>query len=662
MEFSSNSSPLDQRQRHPVTFSSDGKYLLFTNTEGLVRFDTESYRQRDFSCDTRASSSTEALLVSPDQRQIATLSHDKVIQLWDYETGEPLCALRNPGQKVRSIAFSSGGQYLAAGDVNGSVTIWHLRDSKVVATFVGHAAPVTSLAVAANGEYIVSGGEDNTLKFWRLGAILPPEEQASGPAAAIARCDSDDYTDDAQQREDFGITKIAFSPGGRSRAYGHANGSVLIVAEEPGKDAPSRPRLVRLTGHGGPITDLAYSNWDTLISGSKDETVRVWSRHEDLWGLETTLRSFAAIVTAVAASPAHRETVASGGGDGSITLWHIASSKPCATFRKHSSRVTGLAFSADGKVLLSGSSDRTVRLWSVESRRLIAAIECRAAISCLACSEEGTYFATGDVSGDVRVWSLKTRKSLALFGAHTKAIGFLRFSKNGKYLASVDEHRVACLWNADRDEKIDTFVVPDEGSRLAFSDDGKRILFGGVENRNVHVRCAAKKRQTAKPSPQAVVTAFSADRQLLAVDGETTEVCIWRLETHSVERVLVGHTRPVTALAFNATSALLASGGDDNEIIVWSRADWSLLRRLAGHEDTIECLSFRDHENRLVSRSDDSVLKVWSLSTFAEERDPDGRYWEELELQCEQSRVQFAQSQKDGREKETCRIGFWLRK
>ena len=124
-----------------------------------------------------------------------------------------------------------------------------------------------------------------------------------------------------------------------------------------------------LVGHRGQVTSVAVSaDGKTAVSGSLDQTVRLWNLEK---GLERVLfKSHAGPVLAVVLSPDGKQ-VASASADGVILLWDATVAKdtfqtvevPKATLKGHEGAVTALAYAADGKTLVSGGADKTIRFW-----------------------------------------------------------------------------------------------------------------------------------------------------------------------------------------------------------------------------------------------------------------------------------------------------------
>ncbi|MFN8464033.1 MAG: CHAT domain-containing protein [Caldilineaceae bacterium] len=304
------------------------------------------------------------------------------IYLWDLRNAQqPPLVLAEHKQRVNSLAFSSDGQRLAAGDAQGHVLLWDLtsqspraehspadvdldgstKGSKKGAKKIG--TPVNLIAFSPDAKWLAAGiGEEAVL--WGLHA---PKQQP------------------IRQQHTGWVSALAFSADGRWLASG-STGRMLRLwnLEQP----EGEQQILR--GHSGAINGLSFSRrGDLLVSASGDMTARVWRLSQltatpavkvvqEQPGSVIAFGTHGAQVD-LAALDSSARCLATTAADGIVRLWDPAvPDKQPVLLRGHTAPVLAAAFSPDERQLVTASVDGTVRLWEVQRDRLVG-LACRMA-------------------------------------------------------------------------------------------------------------------------------------------------------------------------------------------------------------------------------------------------------------------------------------------
>jgi WD40 repeat protein len=362
-----------------------------------------------------------SIAFSPNSRWIVSGFRDGTVRLWDVVTGSQHRVMRGHTEWVTCVAFSPDGTSIVSCSHDSTLRIWDLGTGVEQLTLMGHTAQVNSLAFAPNGQTIVSASKDGTLRVWDMltGTQLRVMEGEKGGLDCVAF--SPDGTTIASgsvygtlelwsatnstrkhalEGHAAGIRSLTFSPDSRSivscdgtglaRIWDVTTGieknrltgeHVVTVAYSPDTKSIAiqlsdairiRDTLISvathrtLEGHQDTIDCVAFSADSLLIaSGSRDRTARIW---DAVTGTERHVMEVGDIVLSIAFSPDNR-TVASARG-GTVDLWDVASGqKKGSMMHHHSSPVSSVAFSSDGKSLVSWAiRDRTARVWDVVTR------------------------------------------------------------------------------------------------------------------------------------------------------------------------------------------------------------------------------------------------------------------------------------------------------
>ncbi len=307
-----------------------------------------------------------ALAFSPDAKILVSVGGPPgdpgEVRLWEVPAGREAGAFRGHADAVTAVAVSPDGLTLATACgipdrkterwVGGEVRLWDLPSGRERYAWQAHSRLITGLAFANGGKALATAGEDRVALLWDLNA------GQEAPALVI-------------KGHGGPLSCVAASPDGKLLATAGHDKTVRLW------DAATGEERLTLRGHGGPVPCVAFSpDGKTLAAGGgvfDADTGRWASGEARLLDVATgkerlTIRRHADAIAAVAFSPDGRVLV-TGGGDAVVKLWDANTGEELQALLGHTSRVAAVAFSPDGKTLATAGDDRTVRLWAVTWER-----------------------------------------------------------------------------------------------------------------------------------------------------------------------------------------------------------------------------------------------------------------------------------------------------
>ncbi|WP_406696265.1 protein kinase [Singulisphaera sp. Ch08] len=294
---------------------------------------------------------------TPDGKQAISGGRDRTIRVWNLESGTEARRLEGHREDVWCLALSSDGHRLVSSGPEGVVKLWDFGAGQEIKAFTGHTSWVNHVAVSPGGYQILSGSGNSADPTARLWDVTTGKEVGKIPPGG----------------------PVAFSPDGKFALLADYKDLRLW-------DVRRRREVRRFGSHGSFIRALAFSPnarqavsasgrvWDgkKLISGP-DNSVRLWDLASGREILRMNLHS--SWVNSVAYSPDGRRLLSGSGGtieangritpgpDTTIRLWDSGTGAELEKFDGHHNTVTGVAYSPDGQFGLSGSEDGSVRLW-----------------------------------------------------------------------------------------------------------------------------------------------------------------------------------------------------------------------------------------------------------------------------------------------------------
>lgn len=586
--------------------------------------------------------------ISPDGRtalsaagnEISTDREGELIQ-WDLTTGQMLRRLEGHEHKVTDVAYSPDGQTALSADYNGVIILWDLSTGEEIQRFQDPAGIVRRLEFSPDGKYFATGGGvmERVVKVWDL---------RSGEI--IRRLEG--HTDQ--------LDALAYSPDGTKLLSGARNGELILW------DANTGAEIQRFVAHADAVNAVAFTaDGEMAASGGSDIGIVLWNvaTGEELGRIET------GVTYSVAFSP-DGLTLASGTGAGSagvISLWDVSGTQDTGDeirrFVGHTSSATALAFTPDGRMILSGSNDTTLRLWYVNSAAETLRIQNNEGIESavyspdettalaglrgldavlwdlesgeeirrlvghedyprsVAFTPDGTRAVTGSLDGTLIVWDVASGEEIRRFEGHTGWVTTFALTPDGERVLSGALNAVdtmldaeVILWELETGEEIYRF--PGTIMSVAISPDGERALIGqtGLDAIDMVLRdldTGDEISRTTIGSDLAWDIAFSPDGQTALLAMGTGTMRLWDVNTNTEIRRFVGHTDIINSVAFSPDGRTALSGSNDGLVILWDVERGAELHRYIGHMDYVRSVAFSSDGTRMLSGARDSTLREW---------------------------------------------------
>ena len=287
------------------------------------------------------------------------------------------------------------------------------------------------------------------------------------------------------------------------------------------------------------------------------------------------------------------------------------------TLTGHSNSAYSAVFSPDGKTIVSGSSDNTIKLWDAVSGNLKQTLTGHSDfVVSIAFSPDGKTFASGSVDNTIKLWDASSGALKQTLSGHSNWVRSVAFSPDGKTVASGSNDKTIKLWDAASGALKQTLSGhSDWVYSIAFSPDGKTIASSSLDKTvKLWDAVSGTLKQTLTGHSDSVDwVAFSPDSKMIASASVDKTVKLWDASNGALKQTLSGHDGVVSAVTFSPDGKTIASAGYDKTIKLWDAASGALKQTLSGHSDSVLFVAFSPDGKAIASASADKTIKLWRL-------------------------------------------------
>ena len=553
---------------------------------------------------------------SPDGSRLISGGDDGTARIWDVGTGRQQHKLTDSGKQIQTAAFSPDGKMVLAADYNERVTLWDAESGERTAQFFGTykhadfspdgkrivAGPflldiktksrvrrmqgvdkvdlIRFVQFAPNGRHVVMGCVDRTLRLF---------DAATGREVARVQCDTN-------------VTmKLAVSPDGRHVVTGGGMywdpdaGKVVTDGDFaarlwrlPGNEPSTQPvkgltKVRELGGHADAIQDLEVTRDGKLLisAGAGEIVVRDIATQKIVQTIKTERQR-----TRVIATNPDATLLATGGHDGTLEIYDLGTGERQLQQDLGAQWIEYMQWSPDGKSILMKVLKHPgggFVVWDVAEEKIVRSFEQGA--QAFIFSPDGKRVAAGERNGKVTIFDFASGKVVnELQHAPRDRVRVLAFSPDSSQLLTGGDDDNAKLWDVESGRLLAVLPHDDHVHAAAFLPDGRHVLFGLKDARQLTILDLETKRQIATadgvdvtppgfallPDGRHLATTL-AEYQIADEPSEPGVIQIWRLPNNQEFRPVpqpvrvIGHDQSLSSLTWLPDGTIVTSAWDPAE-------------------------------------------------------------------------------------------------
>lgn len=440
-----------------VGAGADGLLRIWRSQSGEVVGELEGHK-----------GAVDALAFSADGAMIASAGEDQSVRVWSVRDRVLLRIFIGHTARVRAVTFGPDNKRLASGGDDRTVRLWNVERGEAIRILFGHADVIRSLAFSPDGNTLVStaGGTtgNNSIRMWVVKPLaerfkLEPHDDilrwaTFSPDEEFIATACEDGKLRIWNGENEQLLQVIDAHQARVRTVAFSHDSRLLVSAGDDKlihvwEVGTWANVADLVGHTERVRSAFFSpDGKLIVSASEDKSVRLWNAQT---GAELhELVGHQEVVVFATFSP-DGQLIASAGFDGTVRLWETRSGALLSTFASASRFNNIVAFSPDGTILAAGSGDadnvNQVQFWQVATgAEAHPPLPHSGPVRGIAFSPDGKLLLTAGHGNPVQLWELAQNRAIRTFTEHEKSVWSVNFSTDGKFFITASEDRTARVW------------------------------------------------------------------------------------------------------------------------------------------------------------------------------------------------------------------------
>ncbi len=398
-----------------------------------------------------------ALDISPDGQMILAGDSEGTIGLIDLADGHSMQILGHHSSVVSATKFSADGSMAVSGSLDGSVKLWGIYPRRELQSSKSHKSKVISVGFSHTSDYILSCSADGTVNLWNITLNLLKTTQINHQATVYAAAFSIDDRFIITGSRDRTLKQSWISTGQTVNTFEGRSSRIHSVVFSP----DGRLLLSSMRGQ--------VNCWD-MTTGRLRQIFKATLYQKNLRERFIDSHALSMHPNSIGFSPDNSKVV-SLGWDGTYHIWDITSGKEIEPTKRYATKLSSVAYSPDKRYYARGT--RSIHVRNTADDRIVRTLNGHKKwITAIAYSPDGRSILSGDEGGNLILWNVKFGIAVSKFSGHLAAVTCIDFSAAGHLVATSSWDNTCRVWNIDSGQEIVKLIASPDGEWITSTPDG----------------------------------------------------------------------------------------------------------------------------------------------------------------------------------------------
>ena len=293
------------------------------------------------------------------------------------------------------------------------------------------------------------------------------------------------------------------------------------------------------------------------------------------------------------------------------------------TLKGHKNSVSSIAISRDGRLLVSGSIDQSIKIWNIQESIIKETLKGhKGAVISVIISADNSFIVSGSDDTTVMLYRISEPKNQIIFRGHVGTVTAVALTSEDSFIVSGSRDRTIKIWEIPNPEAVSTLTGHTGYIMSVITSPDQQHILSGSEDKTIRVWSFRERSLVGVLHGHEDIVrslAMSADSRFIVSGSEDRTIRVWDAQELRQIRLLTGHERTVNSVFVDPKTRYILSGSKDCSVRLWSFQEGSEEHKWTMHKDGVNSVKMCAVSGLIMSASEDSTINIWSLQEKEQE-------------------------------------------